>query len=189
MTRSIVISLALGVIVLITATDASAAAACTSPPASLGRWQPAMAGAAAPDQPWFDEHGGERRLADTNGKATIVNFWATWCAPCVKEMPALDRLAAAVAGDGIIVLPLSADREGVPVVRKFYAANRLQHLPVAIDRMGRVARALSVGGLPTTILVDATGREVGRVVGVAEWDAADAIAFLRRCLKPAGGAS
>lgn len=174
-------------LLLIGVGEASAARPCEAPPPALGRWQAAGA-ASLPDQPWFDADGSERRLTEATGKGLIVNFWATWCAPCVKEMPALDRLSAAVAGDGIVVLPLSADREGAPVVEKFYEVNKLTNLPVAIDRMGRIARALGVVGLPTTVLFDDGGREVGRIVGVAEWDEAAAIAFLRRCLRSGGDA-
>ena len=100
-------------------------------------------------------------------------------------MPSLDRLAREVKDDRLIVLALSADREGAPVVRKFYDKNDIEHLPVAIDRISRVARALKVGGLPTTVMFDADGREVGRVVGTAEWDAPATLAFLRGCLAPA----
>ena len=112
----------------------------------------------------------------------MLNFWATWCAPCVKEMPALDRLAATGAERNLQVLALSADREGAPVVRRFYDVNAIKHLAVAVDKLSRVSRAVDVGGLPTTVLYDVQGREVGRVVGVAEWDAPDTVAFLGRCL-------
>jgi thiol-disulfide isomerase/thioredoxin len=189
MLRNAVIGLLALAIVLIHGGDASAADRCTSPPPSLGKWQLATSPVSVPDQPWWDEAGNERRLADNRGKALVINFWATWCAPCVKEMPALDRLRAALAPDGIEVLALSADREGVPVVRKFYDVNGLTHLAVALDRMGRIARPLGVQGLPTTVVFDRAGREVGRVVGVAEWDDPATIAFLRRCLAQTGGAT
>jgi thiol-disulfide isomerase/thioredoxin len=172
-------------IVLITISDASAASdRCAAPPASLGHWQAANRGERVPDQPWFDEAGHERYLQNAKGNAVVLNFWATWCAPCVKEMPSLDRLSAALAGDSIVVLPLSADRQGVPVVRKFYEVNGFKNLPAAVDRMGRIAHTLGVEGLPTTVLFDAGGHEVGRIIGPAEWDAKDAIGFLRRCLGP-----
>lgn len=171
-------------IVVMFACDASAADRCSAPPPTLGKYQAAVPPKPAPEEPFFADGERERQLSDLRGKALIVNFWATWCAPCVEEMPSLDALNAALRGDGIAVLPLSADREGAPVVRKFYAKNDLQNLPVATDRRGALARALGLTGLPTTVLFDAAGREVGRVVGTAKWDARESIAFLRRCLQP-----
>jgi thiol-disulfide isomerase/thioredoxin len=162
----------------------AARAACTDAPTALGRFQEAI-GTEAPATPFFAADGTERTLADFRGQALVVNLWATWCAPCVTEMPALDRLSEAVKPHGIAVLPLSADREGAPVVERFFATNGIRHLPVTIDRMGKVARALAVPGLPTTVLYDREGRERGRVVGAAEWDAPEAVAFLRACLSPA----
>lgn len=162
----------------------AAMAECADAPPALGRFQ-AGSGAEAPTTPFFAADGSERTFADFRGQALVVNLWATWCAPCVTEMPALDRLSEAVSGDKIAVLPLSADREGAPVVERFFATNGIRHLPVTIDRMGKVARGLSVPGLPTTVLYDRDGRERGRVVGAAEWDAPEAVAFLRACLSPA----
>ncbi len=176
------------VILMISPSIASAAdAACANAPSSLGRFE-AASGGAAPDLAFVVdgiEGGGERTVADFKGQALIVNLWATWCAPCVTEMPALNRLAAEVADAGIAVLPLSADREGAPVIKDFYAKNAITNLPVMMDPMSRFGRALGIRGLPTTILFDRDGREVGRVVGIAEWDAPEAVRFLRACLAPA----
>lgn len=160
----------------------SAPRACTSPPAALGKYQPAKEGKQIPAAAFIDASGNEKPLADLRGQGLIVNFWATWCAPCVKEMPALDRLAAAAGQRGLRVLALSADREGASVVGEFYDVNKIGHLPVAIDKMSRVARAIGVDGLPTTVLYDSEGREIGRVIGVAEWDTPAAVDFLGGCL-------
>jgi thiol-disulfide isomerase/thioredoxin len=130
----------------------------------------------------LDDAGNEKSLADLRGRGLIVNFWATWCAPCVKEMPALDRLARVADERGLQVLALSADREGASVVREFYRKNDIRHLSVAIDKLSRVARAVGIDGLPTTVLYDSEGREAGRVIGVAEWDTPAALDFLSRCL-------
>jgi hypothetical protein len=101
-------------------------------------------------------------------------------------MPALDRLSAQVEEDGIRVFALSEDRGGGPIVERFYAKNDIRHLPVMIDRGGKVVRALTTPGLPMTVLIDAEGREVGRVLGVAEWDVEETITFLRACLASDG---
>lgn len=173
-------------IVLNAAPFASAAAPCSKAPASLGRYQATAPGRELPQAGFLDAGGTERSLADFRGQGLVLNFWATWCAPCVKEMPALDRLAKRSGERGLRVMALSADREGAPVVRKFYDVNDIKHLDVAVDKLGRAARAADVSGLPTTVLYDGQGREVGRVVGVAEWDAPDTLDFLGRCLGDAG---
>jgi hypothetical protein len=95
-------------------------------------------------------------------------------------MPELQELAHKVAGDGILVLPLSSDRGGAEVVRRFYAAHRLDGLPVLLDPRGEAGRAWGVRGLPTTIVIDRQGRERGRVEGAIDWASAATIAELRR---------
>jgi thiol-disulfide isomerase/thioredoxin len=120
-----------------------------------------------------DADGGVRHLADFAGKGLVVNLWATWCTPCVAEMPALQVLARKVVAQGILVLPLSSDRGGVEVVRKFYAAHGIDALPVWLDPKGEAARAWHARGLPTTLIIDRQGREVGRLEGAVDW-AADA---------------
>ncbi|MFO1128881.1 MAG: TlpA disulfide reductase family protein [Rhodospirillales bacterium] len=178
--------LTLALIFAISSGGASTVArSCGKAPDTIAKFDPAKEMVTAPSEPFTDEEDKERTLADYRGSALVVNFWATWCAPCVKEMPSLDRLARDVQKDGLVVLALSADREGAPVVRRFYDKNDITHLPVSIDRMSRVARALKVGGLPTTVMFDREGHEVGRVVGTAEWDAPETLSFLRACLHPA----
>jgi len=160
----------------------SARAACAEPPAALGKFQASPPGKELPTVPWVEEGGGERPVSELRGKGLVLNFWATWCAPCVKEMPALDRLAKQAEARGFRVLALSADREGAAVVRQFYGVNSIGTLAVALDKPSRVARATGIGGLPTTVLYGAAGHEVGRVVGVAEWDAPAVVTFLAACL-------
>jgi thiol-disulfide isomerase/thioredoxin len=127
-----------------------------------------------------DGDGAVRRLADYAGRGLVVNLWATWCVPCVVEMPELQELAHKVAGDGILVLPLSSDRGGAEVVRRFYANNGITGLPVLLDPRGEAARAWGSRGLPTTLVIDRQGREVGRVEGAIDWASAATIAELRR---------
>ena len=127
-----------------------------------------------------DGDGMPRTLGDYAGRGLVVNLWATWCVPCVAEMPELQELARQVAGDGILVLPLSSDRGGAEVVRRFYAANRIDALPVLLDPRGEAARAWGSRGLPTTLLIDRQGRERGRVEGAIDWAGAATIAELKR---------
>ncbi len=187
MVRAVLSGVTIAVILMISASYASAGTdACGGPPDSLGKFEATGTLNAASAVPFHMGDETERTLGQYRGSPLVVNFWATWCAPCVREMPALDRLSAEVADDGIRVFALSEDRGGGPIVERFYAKNGIRHLPVMIDRGGKVVRALTTPGLPMTVLIDAKGREVGRVVGVAEWDAEETIAFLRGCLAAGG---
>ncbi|HIJ43413.1 MAG: TlpA disulfide reductase family protein [Rhodospirillales bacterium] len=134
---------------------------------------------------FFDGGGNELTLADYRSKGVVLNFWATWCYPCVLEMPALDRLRAKISGGGVEVLTVSLNRGGTADVEKFYRKNRIVNLPVLIDRGNALTNGLGVTGLPTTVLIDAEGKEIGRVVGAAEWDQPKIVAFVRGCLAPA----
>ena len=142
------------------------------------------AGDLMPAANMVDPDGAVLNLGALQGRPVLMNLWATWCAPCVKEMPQLDRLHKILAPDGIAVLTISEDRAGAALVEKFYRINELGNLDILIDRNGKVLRGSKVRGLPTTLLIDAKGREIGRVQGISEWDSGDVVAFLRRCLKP-----
>eukprot|EP01037_Dinobryon_pediforme_P012905 gene12905-13006_t len=135
---------------------------------------------AAVDPGFTDVDGAPVSLAQLKGKGLVLNLWATWCVPCVAEMPALDALAEVLAKDGIMVMPLSSDRGGAAVVRKFYAAHSIGHLGIWLDPRGTAARAWGARGLPTTIIVDREGRERARLEGGAEWAADDAVAMIRK---------
>jgi thiol-disulfide isomerase/thioredoxin len=131
--------------------------------------------------------GQEATLADFAGKVVVLNLWATWCAPCREEMPGLDRLQARFAGEDVVVLALSVDRAGPERVKRFLDEVGVQHLHVYRDPKAAATRALKVPGLPATLLVDRRGQEVGRVLGIAEWDGAAAVAAVEQLLAgPAG---
>jgi len=121
------------------------------------------------------------------GKTVIVNFWATWCAPCVRELPSLGRLAGSLNGDRAVVLPIALDAKETADVAAFYAAHGVAHLPVLIDpdrRLGHLGQAsdwhdlFPLSGLPTTYLIDPHGSVVGYVPGAAAWDSAPAKALI-----------
>jgi thiol-disulfide isomerase/thioredoxin len=127
-----------------------------------------------------DDQGQPRSLADFHGKVVLLNVWATWCAPCIKEIPALDRLAAALNGADFAIVAVSIDRKGIDAVRKVFTERNVQKLPIYIDRSGEALRAVRAIGLPISLLIDREGRELGRAVGPASWDDAATIAFFRR---------
>jgi thiol-disulfide isomerase/thioredoxin len=126
-----------------------------------------------------DDYGQPRSLDDFRSKIVLLNVWATWCAPCIKEIPALDRLAAALNGTEFAVVAVSVDRKGIDAVRKVFAQLDVQKLPIYIDRSGQALRTVRAIGLPTSLFVDREGREFGRAVGPVEWDGAATIAFFR----------
>lgn len=128
---------------------------------------------------FVDDEARTRTLADFKGKAVLLNLWATWCAPCRKEMPALDRLQSALGGPDFEVVALSLDRAGVEPVRRFYRETGVKEIAIYLDASGKALRDLKVTGLPTTLLIDRDGRELGRLIGPAEWDALEMVAFLR----------
>jgi thiol-disulfide isomerase/thioredoxin len=156
-------------------------AACREKPQQLNNLQLATTPRPLPDAVLLKDGTIEIALTEYAGRALVMNFWATWCAPCIREMPALNRLSAG-ASSSVVVLPVSQDREGGPIVRKFLDVNKLTNLPALIDPKGQLARALKVTNLPTTVLFSRQGREIGRLVGIAEWDQAEVRRYLRRCL-------
>ncbi len=126
-----------------------------------------------------DGNGQMRSLADFKNKVVVLNIWATWCVPCRREMPALDRLQVALGGPDFEVVPLSIDRGGKDVVGKFFAAVGIRKLTMYLDNSATAMRGLGVLGLPTTLLIDREGREIGWLIGSAEWDSHEDIEFLR----------
>ena len=139
----------------------------------------------APEISFSDAEGNRLTLADFDGRVVLLNLWATWCAPCVHEMPTLDRLQARLGGDRFEVVALSIDRGGADDVLPFFAAHGLDHLNVYLDTAGAAPSAFDVIGLPTTVLIDADGRLVGQYTGAADWDGADAVTLMEQTI--AGG--
>lgn len=145
--------------------------------------QPTTPAKSLSDITFSDANGKGYRIADFAGKGVVLNLWATWCVPCVSELPSLAALARGVAGDGIVVLALSTDRGGAPVVQRFYASHAINGLDVWLDPKSAAAEALGLRGVPTTLLIDRQGREQARLEGAADWAAPDALAAVRRLTK------
>ena len=132
-----------------------------------------------------DGAGRAHTLADFKGKLVLLNLWATWCAPCREEMPALDRLQAKLAGPAFEVVAVSVDQQGPEIARKFFAETGVKALALYIDRSAQAAFKLGTPGLPATLLVDRSGREIGRHLGPANWDAPEIVAALRQRIEAA----
>ncbi len=109
-------------------------------------------------------------LSDFRGRFVLLNVWATWCPPCRKEMPSLDRLQAKIGGDDFEVVALSIDGQGADLVKPFFASVGVARLVVYLDRTGSVMPAIRIAGLPTTVLIKPRGVEIARWAGAKEWD-------------------
>jgi thiol-disulfide isomerase/thioredoxin len=125
--------------------------------------------------PFMDGDGRDLTLADFHGRVVLLNILATWCAPCREEMPTLDRLQARLGGADFHVLPLSIDRAGLGPVRRFYEEIGIAHLGMYLAEDIRAMAAFAVAGLPTTILIDRQGHELGRLSGPSNWDSPENI--------------
>ena len=142
-----------------------------------------------PDIHFENAQGEAMSLADLRGKIVLLNIWATWCAPCRREMPTLERLQAELGGPDFEVVALSIDRNGLSVVKEFYEELGLQNLAMYVDESGAAQRALNVLGLPTTLLLDRDGNEIGRLLGPAQWDSPEMVSFIRGYVERQSGAA
>jgi thiol-disulfide isomerase/thioredoxin len=136
-----------------------------------------------PEVKFEDATGKERTLADWKGKVVLLNLWATWCLPCRKEMPALDRLQQELGSEAFEVVALSVDRAGRSGARKFLDEAKVEKLALYADPSARMAGTLRAAGLPATLLIDREGREIGRLLGPAQWDGEDARRLIQWALK------
>ena len=136
-----------------------------------------------PEAKFQDGSGKERTFADWRGKVVLLNLWATWCLPCRKEMPSLDRLQKELGSDKFEVVAVSVDRKGLAASKKFLDETKVERLALYVDPTARLNSELRAVGLPATLLVDAQGREIGRLLGPAEWDSEDAKRLIRSVLQ------
>jgi thiol-disulfide isomerase/thioredoxin len=130
-----------------------------------------------------DAAGKDLSLKDWRGKVVLLNLWATWCAPCRYEMPALDRLQGAMGGDNFEVVAVSIDRKGAGVAQKFLDEIKTRDLKLYIDKSAKITRDGEVFGMPTTILINREGKELGRLIGPAEWDSNQAKALITAAIR------
>ena len=135
-----------------------------------------------PELTFLDQDGNERTLQDFQGRVVVLNLWATWCAPCRKEMPSLDNLQSQLGGDDFEVIALAVDRGDIGKITGFYQELGLSNLAIYHDKTAKAGRTLAAPGLPTTLVIDRDGTEIGRVLGDAEWDGEEAIALLKAAI-------
>lgn len=134
--------------------------------------------AAVPETPFTDEAGGEHRLSEFRGKHVAVNFWATWCAPCRKELPALDALNRDLGGADFAVVTIATGRNPQPAITRLFDEVGVKTLPVYLDPKLQLSREMGVLGLPVSILLNRDGQEIARMSGDAEWDSESARAIV-----------
>lgn len=132
----------------------------------------------ASDKSFTTGDGGTATLADHEGRYVLVNFWATWCAPCRKEMPTLSALQEDYGGADFEVLTLATGRNPLPAIESFFDEIGVTNLPLARDPKQHIGREMGVLGLPITVLLDPEGREVARMQGDADWHSDSARALI-----------
>lgn len=153
-----------------------AGASGSAPPltGAMANFHPTPSPTAAPAVDFTDETGAHGDLSRFKGKLTLLNLWATWCAPCIHEMPSLARLKAARDNDRFEVVTISQDLKGASAVDDFFAKNAIPGLPRYVDPKNTFSQVFRINAMPTTLLFDRDGNELGRLEGVAEWDGPDA---------------
>ncbi len=151
---------------------------------NMAAFQVTQAPTPVPAFSFQDEAGKQLTLADFKGKIVLLNLWATWCAPCLHEMPTLDRLQHEMGSDTFEVLALSIDFKGMPAVKKMFKKLKITNLKLYNDQSAKAARHIGVKGMPATLLIDEKGQELGRLSGPAIWDSTEAKHLVSAVLPP-----
>jgi len=133
----------------------------------------------APETTFHAADGDKVTLASFKGKVILVNFWATWCAPCIREMPSLDRLQAMLDPDTFQIVAVNEDLSGPEKALPFLVKLGIKNYTSYFDSKMALARAFSLRGMPTSYLIDGKGKVIGSLSGIAEWDAPEAVALIR----------
>jgi thiol-disulfide isomerase/thioredoxin len=135
-----------------------------------------------PEISFVDGGGGTKSLNDWRGKVVLLNVWATWCVPCREEMLTLDKLEAELGGKDFQVVAVNIDRGSSDKPRSFLAETGATHIALYTDPFGKLFSAVKAVGMPTTLLIDREGREIGRLVGPADWYSPEALALIKAAI-------
>ncbi|WP_104019569.1 TlpA family protein disulfide reductase [Roseovarius nitratireducens] len=141
----------------------------------------------APQVEFESEDGSSATLADYQGRHVVVNFWATWCAPCRVEMPMLSNLQAEMGGEDFEVVTIATGRNPPPAMKAFFDEIGVDNLPLHRDPKSALARQMGIFGLPITVILDPQGREIARLQGDAHWDSKSAKAIIGAMIDEGGG--
>jgi len=144
---------------------------------------------AVADLAFADGAGKPLKLSDWRGKVALVNLWATWCAPCRKEMPALAGLQSKLGGPDFEVVAISIDRKGAAASGAFLDEAKATALKLYVDPSSKALGGLQAIGLPASVLLDREGREIGRLLGPADWNSPEAERLIRAAIAEAGTAA
>ena len=128
----------------------------------------------------FTTNGGKKINLDSlpGPRALLVNFWTTWCTPCIKEMPSMDRLQGRISRDQLLILPLVRDGKGLSEAIRFYRTHEIINLPVAADRFGKISHDHHIGPVPQTLFVDQQGLVKGLLIGGVDWESESVLELL-----------
>jgi thiol-disulfide isomerase/thioredoxin len=133
----------------------------------------------APPLRFTDADGQQRTLADYRGHTLVVNLWATWCGPCIAELPTFAALAPQLKQEGALILPISVDVNGAAAVRPFFARHGITDLPILLNQDGSNLQVLNSSGIPVSVVINPAGQMVARLDGAANWNTPGIIGFLR----------
>ena len=131
-----------------------------------------------PEVSFTDIDGEPLTLASFEGRLVVLNFWATWCAPCRVEMPSLNALQQELGGESFAVVTIASGRNPIPAINRFFEDEGVTDLPVYLDPRQTMSRQMGVLGLPTTVVLNPEGQEIGRLRGDADWAGDDALSLL-----------
>ena len=127
---------------------------------------------------FFDERGAARHLDDFRGKVVLLSLWASWCRPCLRELPSLDEMQRIFGSRGLDVVAVDAENRSAGEIARLYAELGVIHLPIYIDSSEGLLKSLDVKALPVTLLIDPSGAEISRVSGAIDWTRPDMLAMI-----------
>lgn len=138
-----------------------------------------IAATPAPNISFYGKDGANLSLSQWRGKVVVVNLWATWCTPCIAEMPSLNEFAARYVPLGVTVIPLSIGQDDVAKIQAFYTQYGLNTFNVARDPEHAALRAFGVSGLPSSFIIDKAGNLVGQIDGATDWNDVQLNAYIK----------